>query len=61
MEVVYFTVVAVLLYFAADWGLNRIEERRGARFQNRSIIFFAILAVSAVLLFNLIRLLTGSI
>lgn len=59
MEIIYFTAIAVLLYFGADWGLNRVEENRGKRFANRSLIFFAILAGSAMIVFSVIRLLTG--
>lgn len=55
MEMIYYTVAAVLLYLVSDWILNRIEIRRGARFEHRSLIFFAIILVLAVTLFNLIQ------
>ena len=61
MEIVYFTAAAVGLYFGADWLLNKIEESRGKRFENRSVIFFLILVASAVIIFNLIRLVTGTL
>ncbi len=60
MEIVYFTAVAVLLYLGADRAVDLIERRRGERFENRSIIFFVILVVSAFIVFRLIRLLTGT-
>lgn len=59
MEIVYFTAVAVLLYLGADRAVNLIEQRRGARFENRSIVFFVILVASSLIVFWLIRLLTG--
>ena len=37
MDLVYFTVVAIGIYFGADWLLDSIERRRGARFQNRQV------------------------
>jgi hypothetical protein len=55
MEMLYFTLAAVLLYLGADWILNRIEVTVGRRFEYRSIIFFAILLVMALASFALIR------
>ncbi len=55
MEMLYFTLAAVLLYLGADWILNRIEVIVGRRFEYRSIIFFAILLVMALASFALIR------
>ncbi|MEK7207170.1 MAG: hypothetical protein AAB134_04735 [Pseudomonadota bacterium] len=57
MEIVYFTLVAIGLYFMADWLLDRIETARGKRFENRSVIFFVIIMVSALVTFELISLL----
>jgi hypothetical protein len=54
VEFVIFTVVGIALYFAADWALDRIEQARGARFENRSIIFFAIILVLALASFQII-------
>jgi predicted PurR-regulated permease PerM len=55
MELVYFTVIAVGLYFAADRLLDWIERRRGARFENRQIVFFAIILPLALLTFWLLQ------
>ena len=59
MEILYFTLAAIMLYFAADWILNRIETAAGRRFEYRSLIFFAILLVMALTSFALIRQLAG--
>ncbi len=59
MEIVYFTAVAIGLYFLADWILDRIERARGARFENRSLVYFAIILPLAVLTFWLINALSG--
>ena len=55
MEMLYYTVAAVLLYLVSDWILNRIEISRGARFEHRSLIFFAIILVLSITLFNLVQ------
>ena len=57
MEMLYYTVAAIFLYLVSDWILNQIETRRGKRFDSRSLIFFAIILVLSVVLFNLIQLL----
>jgi len=58
MEIVYFTVVAIGLYFVADAVLDRIERARGARFEQRGLIFFAIILILSLATFQLMSLLT---
>jgi Ca2+/Na+ antiporter len=48
MSVVYFTIVAIILYFAADWLLERVEVVAGRRLEHRSLIFFVILLTLAL-------------
>ena len=55
MDVLYFTLVAIGLYFGADLLLDRIERARGARFQNRQLAFLAIILPLAVVVFWLVR------
>lgn len=55
MEMVYFTVVAVILYFLSDEILHQIEIRRGKVFEQRSLIFFAIITTLTLISFALIR------
>lgn len=59
MEIVYFTLVAIALYFAADWILLRIESHLGRTLKQRSVVFFFILLVLAVTSFAAIRSLGG--
>jgi len=59
MDIVYFTIVAIGLYFAADWLLERIERARGKRFENRQVVFFAIILPLALAAFWLMRMLSG--
>jgi hypothetical protein len=55
MNIVYFTIVAIILYFAADWLLERMEIAAGRRLEHRSLIFFAILLTLALSSFSLIQ------
>ncbi len=55
MDIVWFTLVAIGVYFAADWLLDWIERKRGARFENRQIVFFAIILPLALAAFWLVR------
>ena len=59
MELIAFGVAAVSLYFFSDWVLRRIEAVAGRRFEQRSLIFFAILLTSTLITFSVIRTLTS--
>ena len=58
MDIVYFTLVAIGIYFGADWLLDRIERARGRRFENRQVAFFAVILPLALASFWLVRTLT---
>ena len=55
MQIVLFTVLAVVLYLAADRLLDLLERRAGRRFEYRSAIFFAILLALAVTTFAIVQ------
>ena len=38
MEIIYFTLTAILLYLASDWILRRMETAAGKRFEKRSAL-----------------------
>ncbi|GMV03174.1 MAG: hypothetical protein KJZ98_15945 [Burkholderiaceae bacterium] len=59
MEIVYFTITAVVLYVAADRLLDAMERRAGRRFAQRSLIFFALLLGMALVSFALLRRVLG--
>ena len=59
MSIVYFTLVAIIVYVVADWLLERIEVAAGKRLQHRSLIFFAILLSLALTSFSVIQHYTG--
>ncbi len=55
MELIYFGIAAVALYVFSDFALRRAESLAGRRFEQRSVIFFAILLGSALVVFALVR------
>jgi len=55
LDLVAYTVAGLVLYFVSDWILNQIEIIRGERFESRSLIFFGIILVLALGLFELIQ------
>lgn len=56
MEILYYTLTAVVLYLVADWLLDRIERAYGRRFKFRSLIFFVIILALALLVSRLATL-----
>ena len=58
MELLYFTVAAIALYFVSDWIVDRIEHAAGRRFEHRTLLFFAIIFALGMVFFWLIRALT---
>jgi hypothetical protein len=59
MDILWFTLIAVALYFGADRLLDYIERRRGARFENRQLAFFMIILPLALVAFWAMRRLAG--
>lgn len=55
MEIVYFTVAGIFLYFFSDWVLEQIEAMFGRRLEYRSLIFFAIILVLSMSLFKAVQ------
>jgi len=55
IEMIYFTLAGVILYFVSDAILNQIEIMRGKRFNQRNLIFFAIILTLAILVFTLLE------
>ena len=60
MNIVYFTLVAAVLYLFSDWVLQYAETVMGRRFQHRSLLFFVILLTLAIASFTLIGRMTGN-
>ena len=55
MQILLFTIVAIVLYVAADRMLDALERRAGRRFEYRSVYFFVILLALAVITFSVVQ------
>ena len=56
MEVLLYTLSGIFLYLLADAALDRIEALHGEPIPYRNVIFFVIIFLMAVILFQLIRM-----
>jgi hypothetical protein len=54
MEVLMFTLNAIIIYLLADWIIRAIENKKGQVLKNRQITFFAIFLALALISFNLL-------
>ncbi len=61
VEIVAYTLVGIILYLGSDWILVQIENASGRKFENRSLVFFAIILILALSSFTVIRLLSPQI
>lgn len=55
MELIYYTIAAIVLYGISDFILNRIEIKIGKRLPNRSFIFLIIIMILSIGSFNLLQ------
>jgi hypothetical protein len=56
-EILLFTLTGIALYFLSDWLLVLIELKRGKPLENRSVVFFVIILVLALVSFELMQFL----
>jgi len=57
MEILLFTLVAIVIYLVSDWIIRMIEARRGEALKQRQVIFFAVFLVLALVTFRVLRIL----
>jgi predicted PurR-regulated permease PerM len=55
MQILTFTLVAIVLYVVADQLLKFIERRRGSPLPQRSLVFLAIIAPLALITFEILQ------
>lgn len=60
MELVYYTVAGILLYWISNQILLGIERWQGKVFEHRSALFFVIILVLALTTFKAIEMLLAS-
>ena len=59
MEMVYYTIAAVVLYLVSDFILNSIEMKMGKRLPSFSLFFLIIISILAFVSFSFIRAILG--
>lgn len=57
MEILIFTLNAIVVYLVSDWLVRLIERRRGAPVKQRQVLFFVIFLVLALVSFQLLNIL----
>jgi len=60
LQIIYFTLVAAILFLGSNWIVDRIEIAAGRRFKYRSLLFFGIILTLALVSFQLISVYTGN-
>jgi hypothetical protein len=61
MEIVVFTLNAVVIYLFADWIIRALERKKGAILKNRQVVFFVVFLALALISFSLLPVLLSSI
>lgn len=61
MEIVVFTLNAIVVYLLADWIIRAMERKKGEVLKNRQVIFFAIFLSLALISFNALKTLLTSL
>jgi hypothetical protein len=60
MEILLFTLNAIVIYLLSDWILRLIEQKRGASLPQRQVIFFIIFLSLALISFSVMQKLFSS-
>jgi hypothetical protein len=60
MEILVFTLNAIVVYLLADWIIRAIERRRGEVLKNRQIIYFVVFLSLALISFNVLQTLLAT-
>jgi preprotein translocase subunit SecE len=55
MEIIVFTLNAILIYLLADWVIRAIEQKKGEVLKHRQVIFFVVFLSLALISFNVLR------
>lgn len=55
MDILLFTLNAIVIYLLADWIVRKLESTRGVALKNRQLVFFFIFLGLALLSFSLLR------
>lgn len=61
MEIVVFTLNAIVVYLVTDWIIRAMESKKGSALKNRQVIFFVIFLSLALISFNVLKTLLTSL
>jgi hypothetical protein len=61
MEILVFTLNAIVIYLLADWIIRAFESRKGEALKNRQVIFFVVFLALALISFNVLQTLLPAI
>jgi hypothetical protein len=61
MEIVVFTLNAIVVYLVADWIIRAMERKKGSAIKHRQVIFFVIFLSLALISFNVLKTLLTSL
>ncbi len=60
MEIVVFTLNAIVIYLFADWIIRAVEKKKGEVLKQRQVIFFVVFLSLALISFSVLRALLAS-
>lgn len=55
MEIIIFTLNAIVIYLVADWIVRLIETKRGQALQRRQLVFFGVFLTLALVTFQALQ------
>ena len=55
MEILLFTLNAIVIYFIADWIVRMVEKKKGEALKQRQAVFFVVFLGLALVSFNLLQ------
>ena len=60
IEILLFTLNAIVVYLVADWIVRAMEKRKGEVLKQRQAVFFVVFLALALISFNVLRTLLGA-
>lgn len=55
MELLIFTLNAIVIYLLSDWIIRLVEQQRGQPLKQRQVVFFGVFLVLALVSFNVLK------
>ena len=55
MEILVFTLNAIVIYLLSDWIVRIVEQKRGQTLKYRQVIFFAVFLLLAMTSFSVLK------